>query len=254
VVCLGAGAGAAASWGVAWCAHAALAPTMKAAASRRRGNRRGVRRDMGMTSGARVRPVAWRAEALTPALARKLSPLYVDVNINVPSRSSPRLVTPGHSPRVDALAMLRLIIESLRRSARSVETRAGVTNAQLFLLQELGARGPLSVNDLAVSARTSPSTASIVVQRLVRAGLAGKARSRADARSVTVTLTPAGRRVVRRAPEPTTARVFNALESISEADARALSRGLRALARALKLTPHAPTMLFEDPPVRHRSK
>jgi DNA-binding MarR family transcriptional regulator len=156
--------------------------------------------------------------------------------------------------RTEALALLRALVEELRRSARTIESRTGVSNAQLFLLRELRAHGPLSVNDLAVSARTGPSTASIVVQRLVRAGLAAKARSRADARSVMVTLTPAGRRVIRRAPAPTTAKLISAIEEISDADARALSRGLQSLARALKLAPHAPPLLFEDLPVRRRPK
>jgi DNA-binding MarR family transcriptional regulator len=154
---------------------------------------------------------------------------------------------------MEALAMLRALVEELRRSARTIESRTGVSNAQLFLLRELRAHGPLSVNDLAASARTGPSTASIVVQRLVRAGLAAKSRSRTDRRSVGVSLTPSGRRLLRRAPAPTTARVLRALESLSDADTRALSRGLRSLARALNLASRAPSMLFEDPPARRRN-
>jgi DNA-binding MarR family transcriptional regulator len=103
-----------------------------------------------------------------------------------------------------------------------------------------------------VSAHTSPSTASIVVQRLARGGFAAKTRSRDDRRSVHVSLTPRGRRLLRTAPAPTTARVIRALASLPGADARALSRGLRSLARALKLGPRTAPMLFEDPPSRAR--
>ncbi len=175
---------------------------------------------------------------------------YVDVNTNVPS--PPGVKRPPSRARSQALALLRAIVEELRRSARTVESRTGITNAQLFLLQELRSRGPLSVNELAKSARTSASTASIVVQRLARAGLARKHRSAADARSVTVSLTAAGRRVLRHAPAPTTARVIRALEELSDVDTRALERGLRSLARTLKLAPGAASLLFEDPPARKR--
>jgi len=152
-----------------------------------------------------------------------------------------------------ALALLRLIVDSLRRSARTVERTTGITNAQLFLVQQVGDQGPLSVNALAALARTDHSTVSTVVRRLVKARLVTKLRSRTDGRSVVVSLTAAGRRVLRRAPAPPTAHLISAVERLSERDAQDLARGLRALARRLDLASGRPAMLFEDPNPRRSS-
>jgi DNA-binding MarR family transcriptional regulator len=152
--------------------------------------------------------------------------------------------------RSQALERLRTLIGALSHSARAVERSTGVTNAQLFLLQELAAGESFSVNDLAARARTQQSTVSIVVARLVRAGFAAKRRSAADGRLAVITLTPEGRRLVRHAPASPTAALLRALERISDGDARALDTGLRALTGELDLTSTTPTMLFEHAPRR----
>ena len=96
------------------------------------------------------------------------------------------------SSRVRALDGLRVIVGALTHSARAVEQHTGVTNAQLFLLQQIAGSAGLSVNDLAARARTQQSTVSIVIGRLVRAGYVRKGRDTAD-----------GRRVVRTRRRPT---------------------------------------------------
>jgi DNA-binding MarR family transcriptional regulator len=149
------------------------------------------------------------------------------------------------TPRQVSLAHLRAIVGALTQSARAVEHHSGLTNAQLFVLQQLAAHGPLSVGELAVRAQTQPSTASVVVSRLVAAGYLKKARSAADARRTELTLTPTARRLVRGAPLPPVALLTRALSSLPAADVRALARGLHALRVALRLPATPPPMLFE---------
>lgn len=152
----------------------------------------------------------------------------------------------GH--RGDALRALRALVAALSRSARSIEWRTGFTNAQLFLLRQLAAADRLSVNELAARARTNQSTVSSVLGRVVRAGLVDRARSPQDRRRVALSLTSKGRRLVRRAPTPPTSALFHALESLTDAHARALAEGLGALLVALGLEPDGSPMLFEDAP------
>jgi DNA-binding MarR family transcriptional regulator len=152
--------------------------------------------------------------------------------------------------RVTALERVRTLISALSHSARAVERSTGVTNAQLFLLQQLAGAGSLSVNDLAARARTQQSTVSIVVARLVRAGLAAKRKSAADGRIASVSLTTKGRRLVTHAPAPPTTLLLSAIEALSDRDARSLADGVGALVGALDLSPPEVTMLFEHAPVR----
>jgi DNA-binding MarR family transcriptional regulator len=156
------------------------------------------------------------------------------------------------SPAVRALALerVRTLISALSHSARGVERSTGVTNAQLFLLQQLAEADSLSVNDLAARARTQQSTVSIVVARLVRAGLATKRKSVDDGRIAAVSLTPKGRRLVGYAPASPAAALLRAIEELSDREACALGDGLGALIGALDLSPPAVTMLFEHAPTR----
>jgi DNA-binding MarR family transcriptional regulator len=156
---------------------------------------------------------------------------------------------PG-SPRAAALDHLRTLISALTQSARAVERSTGITNAQLFLLQQLATADSLSVNDLAARARTQQSTVSIVVARLVRAGLAVKRKSAADGRIAAISLTPKGRRLLAHAPAPPASALLHAIEALSDRDIRSLSDGLRALVSALDLSPPEVTLLFEHAPAR----
>lgn len=158
-----------------------------------------------------------------------------------------------HKPsavRVAALERVRMLISALSHSARAVERSTGVTNAQLFLLQQLAGADSLSVNDLAARARTQQSTVSIVVARLVRAGLAVKRKSAADGRIAAISLTAKGRRLLSHAPASPTSLLLQAIEALSDRDAHLLAGGVRALVRALDVTPPPATMLFEHAPTR----
>jgi len=167
---------------------------------------------------------------------------YIDVNVSRKTASVIRRV----GARTQAIDALRVIVGALSRSARAVETRTGITNAQVFLLRQLRG-GALSVGELAELAHTHQSTVSIVVVRLSRAGLVAKARAADDARRAVVSLTPAGRALLRRAPASPAADLLLAVERLPLGDARRLADGLHALVRSLGLEDHPPTMLFEHP-------
>ena len=170
----------------------------------------------------------------------------------------PATPTPAASPvrdtasavRAQTLDRVRALVSALSHSARAVERSTGVTNAQLFLLQQLASADSLSVSDLAARARTQLSTVSIVIARLVRAGLAAKHRSERDRRQSVITITPKGRRLIHDAPTPPTSALLRAIERMSDGEARALSTGVSALLNTLDLAPAEVTMLFEHAPTR----
>lgn len=164
----------------------------------------------------------------------------------------PSAAHPANLARADALAALRVLVAALSQSARAVERHSGITNAQLFVLQQLAEHGPQSVGELARRAHTQPSTASIVASRLVARGLVCKARATDDARRTSLSLTAVARRLVRAAPRPPTAQLIDALQRLPAREARALVRGLHGLLRELHLPDIAPPMLFEDQVTRRR--
>jgi DNA-binding MarR family transcriptional regulator len=128
---------------------------------------------------------------------------------------------------------IRSIVQSLRISGREAEQRLGVSSAQLYVLQELRDRPALSINELAERTYTHQSSVSMVVARLVENGLVRRSIVRGDARRLSISLTSAGRSVLRRAEGSQTA-LITALRSMSRSQLRALAGNLNELTGILE--------------------
>ena len=120
-----------------------------------------------------------------------------------------------------------------------------MTTAQLFVLRHLAESQPLSLGEIADRTLTRQSTVSVVVARLVTHGLVRRDRAADDRRRLELSLTPAGRRLLSRAPEPTTGRLLAALDELTSDQLRSLSTGLDALIGTLGVESRAAGMLFE---------
>jgi DNA-binding MarR family transcriptional regulator len=142
------------------------------------------------------------------------------------------------SARADAeLAQLldstRRLAEAVSRADRVAQQYFELSGAQLFVLRLLAEAPAQSVNDLAARTGTHQSTVSIVVGRLVARGLVSRGPSPADGRRVTLTLTRAGRALLRRSPESAPARLEAALTRLPAGERRLLARALARLAGEL---------------------
>ena len=129
---------------------------------------------------------------------------------------------------------IRAIVKSLRDSGRDAEQKLGLTSAQLYVLQELR-ESPASINELAARTYTHQSSVSMVVARLVENKLVPRAYARGDARKLSISLTPAGRNLLRRSPDAAQTRLIKALRGMSRADLKALSSQLENLVDLLEV-------------------
>ena len=164
-----------------------------------------------------------------------------DNNASRPARSSE---PDGIRAILDAL---RRIVRDLRLSARDTERSAGISGAQLFVLQALAQGRASSLNDLAERTFTDQSSVSVVVRRLVDRKLVSRKASREDARRVELGLTAGGQRLLARCPEPTQARLLGALQRMDGPERASLTRGLAALVREMGIADAEPRMFFEEP-------
>jgi MarR family transcriptional regulator, lower aerobic nicotinate degradation pathway regulator len=146
----------------------------------------------------------------------------------------------------ETLDAFRRLVRALRESSREAEKRAGISGAQLFVLQQLRHGETLSMTELARRTLTHPSSVSVVVARLFEAGMVSRERSEDDARRVDLKLTRKGRTVVDRAPRMFQERLISGVAALPPKQRRGLSAGLRALVAALGLDTGAPHMLFEE--------
>ena len=141
---------------------------------------------------------------------------------------------------------IRRILRALRLAARQTQTSSGVSAAQLFVLRALAARDSASLSELAESTMTDRSSVAAVVDRLLDGGFVKRETSREDRRRASITITSAGRAMLKRAPKPPTALLMAGLEGLSPSRLHALAGGLSALSREMGLE-HGPAgMLFED--------
>ena len=141
---------------------------------------------------------------------------------------------------------LRRIVRDLRLTAREAERSAGISGAQLFVLQSLAEAPASSVNDLAERTLTDQSSVSVVVRRLTDRKLVARKVSPEDGRRVELSVTAAGRRLLAQCPEPTQARLVERLRKMDPDKLAALMDGLGALVHALGIENEVPRMFFDD--------
>lgn len=160
----------------------------------------------------------------------------------------PRRAPPAPHDREIAAAVdaIRRILQALRRSTRRARAQAGITGAQLFVLQTLEEAPAASLNALAERTFTHQSTVSVVVDGLVKRNLIVKRRSGEDARRVEIRLSPRGRALVRRTPHTAQARLIDGLRALPADETAELARLLRRLVAAMGATHQVPVMFFED--------
>ena len=175
------------------------------------------------------------------------------VGAHISARRSRSQVSPLGSETRIVLDNLRLLVRALRVSARTAEKSAGVSGAQLFVLQTLHEAAVASIGELAMLTHTDQSSVSVVVERLVRRGFVARAESREDARRVDIRLTAAGRGLLRRSPVSTQTRLIAALDNLPREKRRHLGTALGELARAMGIGGE-PQMFFEDEPLTRKRK
>ena len=146
----------------------------------------------------------------------------------------------------EVLDSIRRIVRLLRLSSREAERDVGLSGAQLFVLQKLSEAKVLSVNDLAQRTHTHQSSVSVVAQSLVEKGLVARAKAADDARRLELTLTPAARSLLRKAPGAVQDRLISALQRIPIATRKQLGKGLARLVAEAGLAGEEAPMLFED--------
>jgi len=144
------------------------------------------------------------------------------------------------------LDAFRQIVQALRVGPDG-RRRPGISGAQLFALQQIADHPEASVNDIAARTFTHQSSVSVVIQRLVTAGLVAKVPAPQDRRQTRLTLTARGRRVLAGVPRTVQQDLVEAVSSLPAADRRTLARLMTTLARAVTPPGKAPRppMFFE---------
>ncbi len=145
-----------------------------------------------------------------------------------------------------AVSSIRRIVRVLRLASQRTQAAAGISAAQLFVLQQLGDGSALSLNELADRTLTDRSSVAAVVERLQIQRLVDRTADPADRRRAAIRITPAGRRLLRDAPDAPTTALLGALKKLRPAELQALATSLGRLTEDLGASHAPPSMLFAD--------
>jgi DNA-binding MarR family transcriptional regulator len=161
----------------------------------------------------------------------------------MPSRSTPSVPDDRHL--VDAfIAASRALVAVAARSLADLGEE--VTLPQYRALVVIASRGPQRAADLAGLLGVTPSTASRMIERLVRKRLVRRVRSKDDRRAVRVHLSEAGQVIVAEVTDRRRGEIERILEQMPTRGRKALTGALRAFADAAGEAPETDWALGWD--------
>ncbi|NVO23285.1 MarR family winged helix-turn-helix transcriptional regulator [Donghicola mangrovi] len=133
-----------------------------------------------------------------------------------------------------SLIALRRILRATELYSRDLAQSAGLTPAQLRVLQITAARdGSATPKALATQMGVSQATVTSLLDRLEARGLAKRERSETDRRQMNVLLTQSGRNAVSTAPDALQQRYVSAFEKLKDWEQAQLLASLERVAEML---------------------
>jgi len=126
---------------------------------------------------------------------------------------------------------LRRLFKAIQEHSKAILRKTGLSGPQVWALTILGAEPELSLGELAERLFAHPSTVSGIVDRLEKRGAIRRAVDPLDGRGIRLSLTPLGRRLLKRSPPPFQVGLRTALEDLPSSQLRQLRRGLEQVVK-----------------------
>lgn len=162
------------------------------------------------------------------------------------TRLTPTARTQAHGDEAEmddaalrVLRQFRIVFNAVKNHFQQVEKQAGVGGAQLWALSVIRDKPGCGISELARAMDIHQSTASNLVRALTARGLVSADRDARDRRAVCLSLAPAARRLLLRAPGPFAGVLPSALAQLDRSTLRRLDKDLTELITALNVDDHA---------------
>jgi DNA-binding MarR family transcriptional regulator len=154
----------------------------------------------------------------------------------MPTRSTPPKKPAGPEaaePAARVLRRFRLVFNAVKSHFRAVETKAGISGAQLWALSVIHARPGIGVGELARAMDIHQSTASNLLRALIDKALVAAERGGEDRRAVQLKATARAAKLLAKAPGPFSGVLPEALERLDKRTLGRLDRDLALLIEEL---------------------
>jgi MarR family transcriptional regulator, organic hydroperoxide resistance regulator len=141
---------------------------------------------------------------------------------------------------------LRRVFKSIQDYSQEVSKKYGITGPQLWALKTIAANGSLSLGELSQRMYLHPSTISGVVDRLEKKKYVQRDRAKEDRRVVQVRLTPLGRNLSRKAPNPIQGKMVYGLGKLKRDQLNSIYESLQRLVKIMEVQNVKVTFFFDQ--------
>jgi DNA-binding MarR family transcriptional regulator len=135
----------------------------------------------------------------------------------------------------EVVSSLRRLFKGIHEYSKALQRRSGLSSPQAWALTILDGDRGLSLRDLAERMYAHPSTVSGIVDRLESRGCVKRETDPRDRRGIRLSVTPAGRRLLRSSPPPVQVGLRRVLVSMPTPRLRLLRESLEEVARGAEL-------------------
>ena len=126
----------------------------------------------------------------------------------------------------------------LMRYVRAQDTALGVPPAQLSALSVIVFGGKTSLSDLAKAEQVRPPTMSRIIDALVRDGLVKRETDKTDRRSIIITATEKGTRIMHEGRDRREKRLLELLQPLRREEIELLNKASEILSKELRSETH----------------
>ncbi len=146
----------------------------------------------------------------------------------------------------EIMQSLRRIFKAIQDYFQEISKKYGITGPQLWALKTVAANGSLSLGELSRKMYLHPSTISGVVDRLEKKGFVVRDRGQEDRRVVKVQLTPRGKRIVGRAPNPIQGKMIYGLNRLKKKELTSIYEAVKELVEIVEAQNVKVTFFFDQ--------
>lgn len=146
----------------------------------------------------------------------------------------------------ETMQSLRRIFKALQNYSHQVSNQYGITGPQLWVLKTVFQNGGLPLGELSQKMYLHPSTITGVVDRLEKKGYVSRDRDQEDRRVVMVQLTPKGKRLVKRAPNPVQGKMIHGLRQVRKEKLEFIHESVQTLVEIMEAQNLKVTFFFDQ--------
>jgi DNA-binding MarR family transcriptional regulator len=146
----------------------------------------------------------------------------------------------------EIMQSLRRIFKAIQDYSSEVSDKFGITGPQLWALNTISENEGLPLGRLSKKMYLRPSTITGLIDRLEKRGYVVRKRGQRDRRVVKILLTPKGKALVRRAPNPIQGKMIYGLRRLNRGELRSIHDSIQKLVEIMEAQNVKATFFFHQ--------